>query len=314
MLRSKNDLFYVSFSDNVMPRKLIPVIINIKFDYSELTFRKSEQKGENTTFRRIVRINRGDLMNHVDLNCDLGESFGAYQIGLDKDILAFVTSANIACGFHAGDPSVMRKTVAMAAEKGVQIGAHPGLPDLAGFGRRNMAITPQEAYDLVVYQIGALFGFLKAEGIKMQHVKPHGAFYNMAAKSRELADAIAQAVYNTDSELILFGLAGSELVRAGERAGLKTAHEVFADRTYQEDGTLTPRTQGDALIHDDDEAVSQVIRMVKEGKVRSRQGTDVNLKADTVCIHGDGAHALQFAKKIRKELEQADITIKAFST
>ncbi|AMR09111.1 lactam utilization protein LamB [Bacillus licheniformis] len=253
-------------------------------------------------------------MNQVDLNCDLGESFGAYKIGLDEEILEFVTSANIACGFHAGDPGVMRKTVKMAAEKGVKIGAHPGLPDLAGFGRRNMAITPEEAYDLVVYQIGALSGFLKAEGVTMQHVKPHGALYNMAAQSRELSDAIARAVYQTDPELILFGLAGSELVLAGERAGLKTAHEVFADRTYQEDGTLTSRRQNDALIQDDDEAVGQVIRMVKEGKVRSLQGTDVILKADTVCIHGDGAHALHFAKKIRRELRAADIKVQAFST
>ncbi|MDA7026512.1 5-oxoprolinase subunit PxpA [Bacillus sp. CLL-7-23] len=250
----------------------------------------------------------------VDLNCDLGESFGAYQIGLDKDILQFVTSANIACGFHAGDPSVMRKTVTLAADKGVSIGAHPGLPDLAGFGRRNMAITPEEAYDLVTYQIGALSGFLKAEGVQMQHVKPHGALYNMAAKNRRLSDAIARAIFKVDSNLILFGLAGSELVLAGERAGLKTAHEVFADRTYQDDGTLTSRAHDDALIQDDEVAVNQVIRMVKEGKVRSREGKDISLKADTVCIHGDSAHALQFAKKIRAEFEKSNIKVQAFST
>ncbi|MCY9111961.1 LamB/YcsF family protein [Bacillus atrophaeus] len=248
-------------------------------------------------------------MFQIDLNCDLGESFGAYRIGLDEDILAFVTSANIACGFHAGDPGVMRKTVVLAADNGVKIGAHPGLPDLQGFGRRNIAITPEEAYDLVIYQIGALSGFLKAEGLEMQHVKPHGALYNMAAGSEELSHAIAKAVYNVNPELILFGLAGSELVKAGEKIGLKTAQEVFADRTYQADGTLTPRSQPDALIRDDAAAVGQVIKMVKEGAVTSQQGRDVPLKADTVCIHGDGAHALTFAKNIRKELKQAGIQV-----
>ncbi|WP_078409062.1 5-oxoprolinase subunit PxpA [Priestia abyssalis] len=252
-------------------------------------------------------------MYQIDLNCDLGESFGAYKMGLDEEILHFVTSANIACGFHAGDPSVMRKTVGLALQKDVKIGAHPGLPDLAGFGRRNMAISPQEAYDIVIYQIGALYGFVKAEGAKMQHVKPHGALYNMAAKSKELSEAIVEAVYRVDPQLILFGLAGSELVRAGEKIGLQTAHEVFSDRTYQQDGSLTSRSQPDALIHDDDQAVSQVIRMVKEGKVLSQQGVDVSVKADTVCIHGDGAKALVFARQIRKSLEAADIAVKAIS-
>lgn len=252
-------------------------------------------------------------MYQIDLNCDLGESFGAYKIGLDEEILHFVTSANIACGFHAGDPSVMRKTVGLALQKGVKIGAHPGLPDLAGFGRRNMALSPQEAYDIVIYQIGALYGFVKAEGAKMQHVKPHGALYNMAAKSKELSEAIAKAIYMVDPQLILFGLAGSELVRAGEKIGLQTAHEVFSDRTYQQDGSLTPRNQPDALIHDDDQAVSQVIRMVREGKILSQQGTDVAVKADTVCIHGDGAKALVFARQIRESLEAADIAVKAIS-
>lgn len=255
----------------------------------------------------------GFSLYRIDLNCDLGESFGAYQMGLDEEILGFVTSANIACGFHAGDPSVMRKTVALALKKGVKIGAHPGLPDLAGFGRRNMAISPQEAYDIVLYQIGALYGFVKAEGERLQHVKPHGALYNMAAKSKELSEAIAEAVYKVDPQLILFGLAGSELVHAGEKIGLRTAHEVFSDRTYQQDGTLTPRTRPDALIHDDEQAVSQVIRMVKEGKVLSQQGTDVPVKADTVCIHGDGPKALEFARQIRESLEAAEISVKALN-
>ncbi|WP_425058839.1 5-oxoprolinase subunit A [Sporomusa carbonis] len=250
-------------------------------------------------------------MYQVDLNCDLGESFGAYKIGMDEEILQFVTSANIACGFHAGDPGVMRKTVKLALMHKVAIGAHPGLPDLAGFGRRDMAISPQEAYDLVVYQIGALAGFVKAEGGRMRHVKPHGALYNMAAKRKELAEAIAEAVYKVNPELILFGLSGSELVRAGEQIGLQTAHEVFADRTYQQDGSLTPRNRPDALITDHKQAVSQVVRMVKEGTVLSQQGTDIAIKADTVCIHGDGSQALVFARQIREVLERSGICVQA---
>ena len=180
-------------------------------------------------------------MHRIDMNCDLGESFGAYTIGNDAAILPFVTSANIACGFHAGDPGVMRKTVRLALDCHVALGAHPGLCDLQGFGRRKMDISPQEAYDLVLYQIGALYAFIRAEGAVMQHVKPHGALYNMAAKDSKLAEAIAEAVYKVEPELILFGLSGSELIRAAKKTGLQTAEEVFADRSYQADGTLTPR-------------------------------------------------------------------------
>ncbi|TCP23745.1 UPF0271 protein [Scopulibacillus darangshiensis] len=252
-------------------------------------------------------------MNAVDLNCDLGESFGVYHIGNDEDILNDVTSVNVACGFHAGDPAVMRKTVQRALDKNVQIGAHPGLQDLIGFGRRNMKISPQEAYDIVVYQIGALNGFLQSEGGKMQHVKPHGALYNMAAKNKDLSAAIAEAVYKVNPELILFGLSGSELIHAGQAIGLRTASEVFADRTYQQDGSLTPRSEENALIENDNDAVSQVIRMVKEGKVLSQQGIDVPLQADTICIHGDGAHALTFARYVKASLESSDITVKEIS-
>lgn len=250
-------------------------------------------------------------MYRVDLNCDLGESFGAYQIGRDEEILEFVTSANIACGFHGGDPSVMRKTVKLALTKGVAIGAHPGLPDLIGFGRRNMAISHQEAYDMVVYQLGALAAFVKAEGGDMQHVKPHGALYNMAAKDRGLSEAIAKAVYAVNPELVLFGLSGSELVRAGERFGLKTANEVFADRTYQANGTLTPRTQAGAMVTSHEQAIAQVIRMVKDKTVLSQQGTAVTIQADTVCIHGDGQHALEFARQIRESLASANVLVQA---
>ncbi|MEC1079548.1 5-oxoprolinase subunit PxpA [Bacillus safensis] len=251
-------------------------------------------------------------MYQVDINCDLGESFGQYTIGADEQILEYVTSANIACGFHAGDPTVMRKTVRMALDKGVKIGAHPGLQDLAGFGRRPMAISAEEAYDLVIYQIGALSAFLKAEGGTMQHVKPHGALYNMAAENTELSESIAQAVYDVDPNLVLFGLSGSELTLAGERIGLQVAHEVFSDRTYQTDGTLTSRREQHALIEEDERAVQQVVRMVREGRVRTVQGEDIELKADTVCIHGDGSHALQFAKTITAKLKEAGIHLKAF--
>ncbi|RHW37986.1 LamB/YcsF family protein [Neobacillus notoginsengisoli] len=245
----------------------------------------------------------------VDINCDMGESFGTYTLGRDTEILDYVTSANIACGFHAGDPATMRKTVKLAIQKNIGIGVHPGLPDLAGFGRREMNISPQEAYDLVVYQIGALSAFVKAEGGKIQHVKPHGALFNMAAKNAGLAEAIAEAVYKVDPELVFFGLAGSELVKAGHRLGLRTASEVFSDRTYQEDGSLTSRREPDALIKEHETAVGQVIRMVKEGTVTSQQGTDISIKADTVCIHGDGESALDFARYITSALKENGITI-----
>lgn len=248
-------------------------------------------------------------MHLVDLNCDMGESFGAYRMGKDEEILDYVTSANIACGYHAGDPATMRKTVQMALEKNVGIGAHPGMPDLVGFGRREINISPQEAYDLVIYQMGALYGFVRSEGGKIQHVKPHGALFNMAAKSAPLSEAIAEAVYKVDPECILFGLAGSKLVKAGKKIGLRTASEVFSDRTYQKDGSLTSRREENALIKDHKIAVNQVIRMVKEGKVKSVQGEDVVIQADTICIHGDGLHALEFAQYISNALREAGITI-----
>ncbi len=251
------------------------------------------------------------MMFRLDINCDMGESFGVYKLGTDAEILDFVTSANVACGFHGGDPASMRKTVALALEKGVAIGAHPGLPDLVGFGRRNMAISPEEAYDMVVYQIGALYGFVKAQGGTVQHVKAHGALYNMASVNYALAEAIAKAVYDVNPELILYGLSGSELIKAGQQIGLRTASEVFADRTYQQDGTLTPRRQADALILDTKQSVAQVVRMVQEGKVLSQQGVDVSIQADTVCIHGDGAHALAFANEIRSELTRNGIEVVA---
>lgn len=248
----------------------------------------------------------------VDLNCDMGESFGAYSLGHDTELLDSITSANIACGYHAGDPAVMRETVRRAIEKGVAIGAHPGLPDLAGFGRRRMEITPGEAYDMVTYQVGALMAFAIQEGSGLQHVKPHGALYNMAAVSRPLADAIASAIQRLDPTLILYGLAGSELIKAGEAAGLRTASEVFADRTYQEDGTLTPRNKPNAIITELEDSISQVIRMVKEHEVITSSGKIIPIQADTICIHGDGGHAALFARTLRVRLEAEGMAVQAF--
>lgn len=250
-------------------------------------------------------------MISVDLNCDMGESYGVYALGNDDAILDLVTSVNIACGYHAGDPRTMRRTVADALAKKVAIGAHPGLPDLAGFGRRNMSITPDEAYEMTVYQIGALEAFVRAEGGRMHHVKPHGALYNMAAQQDKLAEAIAEAVYKVNPELMLYGLSGSKLIAAGERAGLRTASEVFADRTYCRDGSLTPRQEPDALIHDPAIAAAQIIQMVKSGTVISREQIEVKLKAETICIHGDGEHALAFARQIRELLQTEGIQLAA---
>lgn len=252
-------------------------------------------------------------MHRIDLNCDMGESFGQYTMGQDEDILDYVTSANIACGYHAGDAATMHRTVTAALRKGVGIGAHPGLPDLVGFGRREMRITAREAYDMVVYQIGALYGFVKAEGARLQHVKPHGALYNMAVKNAVLAEAIAEAVYKIDASLILFGLAGSKLIEAGQQIGLRTANEVFADRTYQADGSLTPRSQAGALIDEEAAAVRQVVGMVRDRMVRSQQGALVAVAADTVCIHGDGPNAIAFAQRLRHDLPLQDISVLSVS-
>ncbi|WP_375435443.1 LamB/YcsF family protein [uncultured Hymenobacter sp.] len=245
----------------------------------------------------------------VDLNCDMGESFGAYSLGHDEAILPFVTSANIACGFHAADPATMKRTVRLALQHQVALGAHPGLPDLVGFGRREMAVSAEEVYDMTVYQLGALQAFVRAEGGTLHHVKPHGALYNMAAVNPALAEAIAEAVYRVHPEACLYGLAGSALISAGQKLGLATAHEVFADRTYQPNGTLTPRRQPNALITDATAAINQVVRMVKEGQVQALSGETVAIQADTVCLHGDGAHALEFAQQIRAALQQQGISV-----
>ena len=245
-------------------------------------------------------------MDRVDLNCDMGEG-----IGTDDEIMPYITSANIACGFHAGGPATMRATVASARRHGVAIGAHPGLPDRANFGRVAMPITPDDAYDMVVYQVAALEGFVRAEGgdAAMTHVKPHGALYNMAAGHATLADAIARAVRAVNPRLILMGLSGSELIRAGRDAGLVTASEVFGDRSYRADGTLTPRGHSDALITDVASAVQQSVDLVRNASIRTTDGNDVPVLAETICIHGDGEHAVAFARAIRNGLAAAGITV-----
>ena len=248
-------------------------------------------------------------MYKVDLNSDLGESFGRYTIGSDDRIIPLITSANIACGFHASDPVVMMKTVNMVKGAGTGAGAHPGYPDLMGFGRRNMNVSHEEAKAYTLYQISALGGMCKAAGVKLSHVKPHGAMYNMAGKDYGLSKAICEAIKEYDPSLIVMGLAGSQMVKAARDMGLKTAEEVFADRAYEEDGSLVARSKPGAMIEDEDEAIARVIRMVKEGKVQAITGKDIDIKADSVCVHGDGEKALLFVEKIRKALTDEGIEI-----
>ena len=248
-------------------------------------------------------------MVKIDLNCDLGESFGAYTIGMDDKVIPLISSCNIACGYHASDPLVMKKTVEMAAKAGIGIGAHPGFPDLMGFGRRNMNISPAEASAYVTYQLGALYAFARSAGVKLQHVKPHGALYNMAGKNYDLALAIAKAVQSFDPSLILMGLAGSQSVKAAQDIGLPVANEVFADRAYTPDGSLMPRTMEGAVIHDERLAISRVVRMVMEHKVTACDGTDIEIIPDSVCVHGDNVKALAFVTEIRKALEAEGVTI-----
>ena len=248
-------------------------------------------------------------MFRVDLNSDLGESFGRYTLGMDDKIIPLITSANVACGYHASDPVVMEKTIALAKEAGIRVGAHPGFPDLMGFGRRNMNVSPAEAKAYTLYQLGALDGFCRAAGVKLQHVKPHGAFYNMAAKDYKLSVAICEAIKSFDKDLIVLALSGGELAKAAKDMGLRTALEVFADRGYEEDGTLVDRRKEGAMITDEQEAIDRVIRMVKEKKVTAVTGRDIPIQADSVCVHGDGVKALAFVEKIRAALQKEEIQI-----
>lgn len=252
-------------------------------------------------------------MATIDLNCDMGESFGAWEMGSDAELMNYVSSINIACGFHAGDATTIRKTVEMAFEKGLAIGAHPSYPDLQGFGRRSMSISPGEVTDIVVYQVAAIKGVCEASGARLNHVKPHGALYNQAAKDADLAGAIADAVYRIDPDLILYGLSGSLMIEEARRRGLRTASEVFADRTYADDGTLTPRSDANALITHVEQAVAQVVQIVRHGTVTAVTGNTVKIDADTICIHGDGENAVGFAKAIRGMLTDKGVEVRSLS-
>ena len=249
-------------------------------------------------------------MFRVDLNSDLGESFGNYKLGMDEEILKYVSSANVACGWHAGDPLVMEETVALAKKSGVAVGAHPGFPDLMGFGRRNMAVTPEEAKAYIKYQLGALYALTQSQGVKIQHVKPHGALYNMAAVDEKLARAMCEAVYEVDKDIIFMGLAGSKMIDAAKEVGLKAASEVFADRAYNDDGTLVSRKLPGAVIKDKELAIRRVVRMVKEGKVESINGKDISIQADSICVHGDNPKALEFVRNIRETLQSEGVEIR----
>ncbi len=250
-------------------------------------------------------------MKRIDLNCDLGESFGAWRMGEDATLLALVSSANIACGFHAGDPAIMQHTVALALAHDVAIGAHVSLPDLQGFGRREMSVGADEVQAMTLYQIGALDAFVRAAGARLAHVKPHGALYNMAARDRALADAIARAVHAFDPRLRLFGLAGSALIDAGKALGLPVAAEAFADRRYLADGSLQPRRESGAVLDDADLATAQAIGIARDGTAQAANGQPVTLHADTLCLHGDGAHAVSLARQLRAALEAAGLRIAA---
>jgi UPF0271 protein len=252
-------------------------------------------------------------MPTIDLNCDVGESFGAFTIGADADMMASITSANIACGFHAGDPAVMRLTVRLAHAAGVGVGAHPGLADLGGFGRREMRVSPQEVEDMVLYQVGALAAIASSEGATLRHVKAHGALYNMSARNRGLAEALARAVRVFDPSLVLFGLAGSELLRAAAAAGLSAASEGFADRTYEPDGSLTPRSSPGAVVQDVETVVRRGVRMASEGRVTATDGSEIDLKVDTICLHGDTPGSLDLARALRTGLERAGVSVQRFA-
>ena len=253
-------------------------------------------------------------MKTIDLNCDMGESFGTYVLGYDALAMPYVTSINVACGFHASDPDNMAKTVMLAKEKGIAIGAHPGFPDLVGFGRRAMALTPEEVKNAVVYQIGALDAFCRTAGIKMQHVKAHGALYNMAEKDLAIATAIAAAIKAVDPELYMLCLANSQMVFAAKQQGVRFVEEAFADRAYTEEGTLVSRKVAGSVIHNITEVVSRVVRMVKDESVISITGKEIPIHAQTICVHGDTPGAVDMVKALREALDKENIVLRAFGS
>ncbi|MFC1912194.1 LamB/YcsF family protein [Chloroflexota bacterium] len=243
----------------------------------------------------------------IDLNCDLGESFGVYQLGFDAQLMPYISSANIACGFHAGDPMWMRRTVKLAEEAGVGIGAHPSLPDLIGFGRREMQVTPEEIKNYIVYQVGALQAFTRIK--RLQHVKIHGALYNMGVGNEEIARAVAEAVREVDEKLILVGLAGSVWLQVGKQLGIRMASEVFADRALNPDGTLVSRRLPGAVIEDRAKVIAASLKMVTEGKAVAVNGQEIPVRADTICLHGDTPGAVELARHLRTEIEAAGVKV-----
>jgi UPF0271 protein len=242
----------------------------------------------------------------VDLNADLGEGAGH-----DDELLALVTSANIACGFHAGDAETMRRSIEAARDRSVAVGAHPSLFDRENFGRKELPVKPDEVFDAVIYQLGIFQAIAEAASVRPNHVKPHGALYNMAVRDHELADAIGRAIAKVDKKLILFAPQNSELARSGTANGLQIAHEVFADRNYCSDGSLVSRSRPDALLHDPADAAPRVLRMLREGKVRSVDGVDVDVRTETVCLHGDNPEAVEFARALRSRLDKEGVSIRA---
>ena len=248
-------------------------------------------------------------MKVIDLNCDMGESYGAWKMGDDAGVMPYISSANVACGFHGGDPATIRKTVRLAIDNGVAIGAHPSLPDIMGFGRRTMRISPQEMYDLVVYQAGAVEGFAHAAGSKLHHIKCHGALYNMAANDEGLSDAMVRAA--KDLGAMLYVLSRSKNFEIAKKAGIAVCGEVFADRGYTDEGTLAPRDKPGGMIEDGDKAVKQALAMIEEGYVTSLSGKKVPVAADTLCIHGDQPGAVAFAKALRASFKQKGIEVVA---
>ncbi len=239
----------------------------------------------------------------IDINADMGESFGHYSIGKDEELIKYVTSINVACGAHGGDPMVMRKTVALAKRYRVNVGAHPSYPDLQGFGRRSLKMEPEEIINFIIYQLGALSGFLKVEGIKLSHIKPHGALYNDAAKNEEIAKAIGKAILLFDKDLPIVGLSKSLAIEVWRGMGLNVKEEVFADRNYRDDGKLVPRTEKEAVITDAEKIANRVYLMVNKGEVESISGTKIQVTFDTICIHGDTKNAVDIARKIKEKLD-----------
>jgi len=250
-------------------------------------------------------------MTTIDVNCDMGESYGAWKMGADAAVMPFVSSANIACGFHGGDPATIRGTVRLAVDHGVAIGAHPSLPDLQGFGRRVMRISPQDMYDLVVYQAGAVEAFARAAGARLHHVKCHGALYNMAANDEGLAEAMARAVRDLGGGVMLYALSGSKNFSIARAMGLRVAGEVFADRGYADDGTLAPRGTPGAMIEDAAVAAERAVAMVEKRVVTSLSGKSMPVSADTLCLHGDQPGAVAFAKAIRKAFAERGVDVAA---